>query len=170
MADFGETSIVGSSDDGNTGLLIAQDVVGIDGVLQSLSLYAKPGTETGNIRLGLYDSDAAAGAAGTLLATTNSTACVAGFNTIATTSNPTIVAGHTYWLAYTNDGGFTSEIKNTGNAQWKDFVYGAMPNPFGTTGISTGGFHWAIYGTVTTSGGVSLLDPLANRRNLILQH
>jgi len=65
--------------------------------IQSISIYV--GSLPGTAILGIYKADGTAGAPGTLLAQTASTAETTGWNTFTTTTHPTLTTGQSFYLA-----------------------------------------------------------------------
>lgn len=146
--DFGDNTIL-ATDDGNFGSLTGQQaVLGTAGTLQTLSVYVKPGTSAGgNMTLGCYSESG--GNPSVKLAQTPSFATVDGWNTV-NVQTPVALAAANYWLAYEQDtSGIVVKVTGSGNFSQISFAYNAtLPDPFG--GTSSSGFHWSLYGTVST--------------------
>jgi hypothetical protein len=68
-----------------------------DGILQSVSIYLAAAQTSGNGLLGVYSDNA--GTPNSLLATTATYTMAAGWNTVSTTTNPTITSGTKIWIA-----------------------------------------------------------------------
>ena len=95
---MGETTVFGSDDSGNGGLLLVQDAtLAQTATLQSLSFYVN--AAAGNLRLGIYDATGPNGGPGALKAQTNAFAPVVGWNTQSVIT-PVLLPAGAYWLAY----------------------------------------------------------------------
>jgi hypothetical protein len=159
---IGETNILGSADDSNGNLLLAQSTtLSQTATIQSLSFYVT--TASGNLRLGIYDASGPGGGPGTLKAQTASFTPVTGWNTADTTTNPTLSPG-TYWLAYlpsSNSLAFVKADDSSSSGVLYSYTYAALPNTFSTS-PSTTSSHWSLYATLTLSGASSKQGDLNN--------
>lgn len=149
---MGLTTVPSGTDGGNGNMLLAQQAtLTQSGTLTSISFYVK--TAGGNLRLGVYDATGTGGKPGALKAQTASFTPVVGWNTVVTTTTPTLAAG-TYWLAY-NPSSSTLQFpwQGTGTVWWRSFTFASLPSTFGTTSGGSTATSWSIYATLTVSGG-----------------
>lgn len=126
MPVFGNESIKEEWDDAVNGYLNGTKYdLSEEGIIQSISLYLY--TAAGNIRLAIYTDDA--GAPGSLLCVTASTAASTGWNNLNTLTNPTLAAG-TYWLVYQTDHADShigTEMGAANQLCWKSYAYAEYP-------------------------------------------
>lgn len=113
MASFtigNQVSTGGTGDGGgDNGVLISSGntgtpggvVLATPGTVTSLSIFVLSGA-AGNVLLGIYDNSGTGGQAGSLKASTASTALSNGWNTIPV-STPVLLPAATYWLVFTPD-------------------------------------------------------------------
>jgi hypothetical protein len=150
---IGEPNILGSADDSNGNLLLAQNTtLSQSAAIQSLSFYVT--TASGSLRLGIYDATGPNGGPGALEAQTASFTPTTGWNTAATTTSPTLNPG-TYWLAYLPSSDSLAFVKGTDSSSsgvLYSYAFGALPNTFSTT-PSTTASHWSLYATLNLSSG-----------------
>jgi hypothetical protein len=145
-------------DDGNANLLLSQPATLTQTAqFQSESLYVT--SAAGKVRLGVYDNSGPSGGPGKLLATTGEFVPVTGWNTVATTTQPTLQPG-TYWLSYlpsSNGLGFKKTTATTHNP-YASFAYGPMPASFPATSSSTIA-HWSFYASLAPAGAGDTTPP-----------
>ncbi len=144
---IGETSILGTNDSGNGGLLLAQQTsLGQTATMVSMSFYVT--TPAGSLELGIYDSTGPNGGPGTLKANTASFTPVSGWNTVKVASQVTLPAG-VYWLAYlpsSNNLGFKVS-PTTGTFRFYSYTQKTMPGTFSKSPAGYTG-HWSFYATL----------------------
>lgn len=107
--------------------------------IQSISIYI--GSAPGTAILGIYRADGTAGAPGTILAQTASTAETTGWNTFTTTTHPTLTVGQSFYLAVlgpfnldTGNGAGTGSFDLVTPDSWTDNAGGSenvLPANFG---------------------------------------
>ena len=148
---MGETTILGSGDNGNGNLLLVQQAtLAQAGTLQSLSFYVT--SAGGQLRLGVYDATGPNGGPGLKKAETAAFTPGVGWNTSSVTTPVSLPAG-TYWLAYfpsSNALAFRKQL--TGSARYYYRSFGTMPTTFSTS-PSAEAVHWSLYATLTVSSG-----------------
>jgi hypothetical protein len=146
-----------------TGALIANKFTNTEtGAIQSLSLWMK-GTGGVAMTLGIYSHDAANNRPGSLIATTASVSCSVtnAYQTVNTTSNPTIDNGTIYWFVYSHSTSVTNLICYTlsvSGARWgyNSRSYGALPATY--PGALSGPYDGlAISQYATLSAGSSVV-------------
>ncbi len=140
----GQTRILGTNDNGNGNLLVAQRVTLTQtATLQSLSFYVS--NASGRLQLGVYSN--ASGNPKSLLVLTPPFTPVVGWNT--QTVQPTVLTPGTYWLAYLPESdnlGF--KMTRSGVARYFTHTFGSMPSSFSATPTS-GTYNWSFYATLT---------------------
>jgi hypothetical protein len=113
---------------------------------------------TGHMTCGVYDSDGAAGAPGTLLASSNPvTNPVTGVNSFTFSSPPALQNGHKYYLALLSDTSCVAKAGVAASGHWSVAQsYGSgLPLSFGGTSGTTNEILEYIAITVTNSGSVN---------------
>jgi hypothetical protein len=87
-------------------------------------------TPAGNIMTAIYADSS--GNPGDLLAYSNSTAAVSGWNDLTLNTPVAVTAGTTYWLAFNNDNDNVDTYRDPNGAHvYIEQTYGSFPNPFG---------------------------------------
>ena len=119
------------------------------GTIQSISVYCT--VPSGDILLGIYDNSGAGGFPGKLLASTASTALVAGWNTINVTTPVSLAAG-TYWFLMIVDSN-TSQLGNAAGTAGHLWIDGGQP--YSMPAVAPSAFNTdtpiiSIYGTFST--------------------
>lgn len=117
--------------------------LGEEGQISSISLYLY--AAAGNIRLAIYTDDG--GAPDALQCESGIEGAGVGWNTIDTTTTPTLSAG-TYWLAWQVDNVSTNISALDGDANQHAYVthtWGAFPDPFGSPSYDI--YAYSIYAT-----------------------
>jgi hypothetical protein len=114
----------------NAYVWVSSIIASASGVLATIGVNMQ--AAGGNIRLKLYADSG--GVPGTLLCETNSTVAAVGWNDIAPTTLPSIVASTKYWLGVETDNAnpayyYTAGI---GGAHYIGHTYGTGPSPFGS--------------------------------------
>jgi len=115
-----------------------------EGQISSISLYLY--AAAGNIRFAIYTDDA--GAPDALQCETGIESAGVGWNTIDTTTNPTLPAGN-YWLAWQVDSDTSNLSVLNGDANQHAYLshaWGAFPDPFGTPDAYQA-YAYSIYAT-----------------------
>lgn len=88
-------------------------------------------TPAGNIMTAIYADSS--GSPGALLAYSNSTAAVSGWNDLTLNTPVNVTAGTTYWLAFNNDDNNLDTYRDpNGTHVYVAQTFGSFPNPFGT--------------------------------------
>ena len=88
-------------------------------------------TPAGNIMTAIYADSS--GNPGALLASSNSTAAVLGWNNLTLNTPVSVTAGTTYWLGFNNDDENLDTYRDpNGTHVYVSQTYGSFPNPFGT--------------------------------------
>jgi hypothetical protein len=119
----------GQNADFISNLWVSPIIASASGVLQTIGVNMQ--TAGGNIRLKLYADSG--GVPGTLLCETNSTACAVGWNDIAPTTLPSIVATTKYWLGVETDNVNPAYYyAGTSGDYYIAHTYGAGPSPYGS--------------------------------------
>jgi hypothetical protein len=148
---MGLTSIGATDDSGNAGqLLVQQAILTQTATIQSMSFYV--GTAAGNLRLGVYDSTGATGGPGAKVAETAEFTPITGWNTVTTTTHPTLVAGN-YWLAYTpSSSGLHFRLDGAGSFKSTNFTYGPLPATHPAPTASSQAGQWSMYASLVSGG------------------
>jgi chitodextrinase len=149
---MGESSVMPVNDSGNGNLLISQKAtLAQTGILRRMSFYVT--TASGNLRLGVYAANGAAGGPGTKLTETPSFTPTAGWNSVAVAAPVTLAAG-TYWLAYLpSSSTLAFRVGNGGEARWQSYSYGSMPATF-PAATSGDAVKWSLYATLDVTNEV----------------
>jgi hypothetical protein len=149
-ANIGVTSLLPNIDQGNAGLILAQQAtLSQAATVQSISFYIE--TVDGTVRLGLYDSTGSNGNPGNKLAETPEIAPVAGWNTVPVGLQASLAAG-TYWLAYevsSNSAQFRTSY-NLDPIVFRTQAYGAFPQTFPASPTESAGY-WSFYATLAVN-------------------
>jgi len=88
-------------------------------------------TPVGNIMTAIYADSS--GSPGALLAYSNSTPAVSGWNDLTLNSPVSVTAGTTYWLGFNNDDDNLDTYRDAnGTHVYVSQTYGSFPDPFGT--------------------------------------
>jgi len=105
-------------------------------VVKKVGLYISSGAN-GNVRCAIYDDDGTGGLPGTLLAESGAVACVNGWNDLTVTS--VYLEAGTYWLAHNLSvtGNVITYDTVSGSGYYRNWTFGAFPNPFGSGASST---------------------------------
>jgi len=104
--------------------------------VKKVGLYISSGAN-GNVRCAIYDDDGTGGLPSTLLAESGAVACVNGWNDLTVTS--VYLEAGTYWLAHNLSvtGNVVTYDTVSGSGYYRDWTFGAFPNPFGSGASST---------------------------------
>src|SRR5262249_8024830 len=114
---MGETAVLTADDSENANLLLAQEAsLSQSATIQSMSFYIT--AAAGEVVLGIYDATGPWGGPGILVAQTDAFTPEVGWNVAATTTTPTLAAGH-YWLAYFPRSGALSFVKQNKSGRCK---------------------------------------------------
>jgi hypothetical protein len=144
---IGETAVLTAGDSGNGGLLIVQPAtLSVQAVLQSLSFYVTAASQ--KLVLGIYASNSA-GLPGVLVAQTAQFTPKVGWNTVVTTTTPTLNPG-TYWLCYFPQSNSLDFVKQDGGVPTAYLIketFGALPATY-PSGASTVVTAWSLYATL----------------------
>lgn len=147
---MGETRILGTADNGNGNLLVAQSAtLAQAGSLKSLSFYVT--RAAGNLRLAVYAADGPNGRPGTKLAETASFKPTVGWNQANVQAAVSVAAGK-YWIAYlpsSNLLAFRNGVSSDSSAVYYGYSFGVMPRAFSSRPNATN-VHWSFYANVTT--------------------
>lgn len=144
----GQTSVLGTSDSGNGGWLIAQPItLGQAAAIQSLSFYVAGAS--GSLRLGLYDASGAATMPGRKLAeTAELTPTQAGWATAPVVQSVTLQPGK-YWLVYFSSSNGL-QTRRTGHGAGETYyyqsTYGALPGTFSPSATHDN-VWWSFFAT-----------------------
>jgi hypothetical protein len=149
---MGFTGVGATDDTGNGGQILAQQAtLSTTATIQSMSFYV--GTAAGQLRLAVYDSTGAGGGPGAKLAETAEFTPVAGWNTVLTTTHPTLSAG-TYWLSYApSSSSLHFRYDSAGTFRTSTFTYAALPATFPASSTQAG--QWSFYVSLTSGGGTT---------------
>jgi hypothetical protein len=130
------------------------------GTLNSLSVFNV--ASAGNIILAVYDNTGSAGAPGALIAQTASTAAVgtSAWQTISTTTTPTLTAGSTYYLVYFEDNTSETIAYDASDLTFYNTAlnntYPNVPSTFPSASSFTA--THSIYATLTSSSPFALSE------------
>lgn len=103
--------------------------VGYTGVITKVGVNVA--TPAGNIMTALYAD--AGGSPGALLAYSNSTAAVLGWNDLTLNTPVSVTGGTTYWLGFNNDDNNLDTYRDpNGTHYYVSATFGSFPDPFGT--------------------------------------
>jgi hypothetical protein len=152
---MGYTGLGASDDSGNAGQILGQQAsLASSATIQSLAFYVS--TAAGQLRLGVYDSTGTGGGPGTKVAEAAEFTPTTGWNTVGTTTHPTLQAG-TYWLVYApSNGGLHFKNDSAGTFRAATFSYGALPTTFPAASNAAG--QWSFYANLSTSSGPKPAD------------
>jgi hypothetical protein len=145
--DIGITNLLPNVDQGNAGLLMAQETTLTQAAtLQTISFYIQ--TVDGTVRLGLYDSTGSQGAPGNKLAETPAITPSAGWNAVPVLT-PASLAPGTYWLAYEVETNSAQYLTNyyVGPIAFATQTFGDLPTTFPASPVSSAG-QWSLYATL----------------------
>ena len=161
---YGNTTDLGTNDNGSGYVVIQKIYATYDFTLQSLNVYFRSlGTGSKNYVLALYDDDGTAGIPGTRLAyTTVQTASATGLNSISPTTTPTLSAGY-YYIAYTsNDANLKIAYSSTaglGGGYQSRTYDGTLPSTCPTIGTYGTSYNYSFSLTTTIPQG-TVLSPV----------
>ena len=126
-----------------------------DGILKSCSFFLT-GSVSGTAQLGVYGSTG--GLPGALLAVTSPFSAVTGWQTVATTTNPTIAAGTVIWMgAVDTVSNPTLRDANVGFTLYSGASgVSTLQNPFGTATNQGNSFQLGAYATFTPAPPVAI--------------
>ena len=144
---IGDTSVLSTDDYGNGGLVVSQPADLSQGAtVQSISF--RVNTAAGQLRMGIYDSNAG-GNPRTLMAATAEFTPVVGWNTQPVVA-PLSLAPGKYWLAYapSSDGLHFASQPGGVNAAYFSRPYQPLPATFSTSPNFVA-WHWSFYATLT---------------------
>jgi len=117
------------------------------GAIQSVSVYLT-GAVTGI--LGVYDATGSGGKPGALIATTASTSLVAGWNTVATTTHPSLTSGEVFWPVVLGTAGTSVPLERdyvSGTYYYDTSGNSVLPSSYGTATVGNTGEAWGLYAT-----------------------
>jgi hypothetical protein len=158
---MGFNGVGSTTDTGNAGQLLAQQAtLSTTATIQSMSFYVV--AAAGNLRLGVYDSTGTGGGPGAKVAETAEFTPTTGWNTVTSTSHPTLSAG-TYWLAYTpSSSSLQFKLDGSGTFKTTNFTYGALPatHPNPSAANQTG--QWSFYASLTSGGTTAKTGDINN--------
>ncbi len=150
---IGDTQVERAADNGNGNLELAQTAaLSQSATIVSLSFYVTHAS--GNLILGVYDSNGPGGGPGKLLAATSSFATATGWNT-ANVATPVTLAAGRYWLAYlpsSSNLAFRKQNRSGSCVYQAQFFGRGMPATFASSTAGCTPTTWSFYASLVAAG------------------